>query len=711
MAETQKAKRRLKPRSLTATLGMGFVALSLVVLVLASSLQLYAYFLAEQAVVAGKQRLIAQNAANEVRSFIQDRFEELKAAVKFSDLSNPTPAVVDRNLGKLLGLQPAFRQLIQLDVDGQVIARSSRRSQTAGSKAMDRFRAEALARTSQKEQYISPAYIDEITFEPLLVMAVPVQDIFGDYQGSLIAEVNLKFMWDLVDRLKVGETGVAYVVDRPGNLLAFGDITRVLAGENLSNLAEIAEFVKREDVFSEFEEEGMSVSTGINGTRVVAAYVPLGTPDWAVVTELPVVEAYTDVIQNFAISGMIILIIAVLAGITGVYLARSLAAPLHSLTETVTRITGGETQLQAKVEGPTEVAQLAEAFNKMTSQLQILLSSLEEQVQERTAELSLSMEVGQRASVIRNLGELLPTITEFIREQFDLYYVHVYFVDDISENLVIKAGTGTVGQELLARRHMLPVGPGSIVGQVAATGQSIVVSDTEQSEIHKPNPLLPHTRSELAVPLTVEGRVIGVLDMQSDQANTFTEKNLTVFEAMGIQLAISIDSAQQWTVSQHAQQRAEEALKRLTRETWSENLVTRREIPAYAYDLSIVTPVGSQTENGGVSVPVAVQNQAIGELSVKTSNGRALSADEQALMNAVAQQLAQKAENLRLFEQTQQRATREQIARQITDKIRASDDIESALKTAVVELSKALGAARAVVDLQVRRSSDESDQK
>jgi GAF domain-containing protein len=309
--------------------------------------------------------------------------------------------------------------------------------------------------------------------------------------------------------------------------------------------------------------------------------------------------------------------------------------------------------------------------------------------------------VGQQAAAIKNLDELLPTITEFIRQRLNLYHTQVYFVDDVGENLVIRAGTGDVGQQLLARRHSLPIGPGSVVGQVAAEARTMVVADTAHSQIHRPSPLLPNTRSELAVPLQIENRVIGVLDMQADRENTFTERNQTVFEALATQLAIAVDSAQQWTQAQAAQQKAQEALRQLTRESWTQTLASRRGALGFAYNLSTVIPLTVEVDNKGVTVPVEVQNEPIGQLMVDIPPDRGLTADEYALMSAVAQQLGQKAENLRLFEQTQQRAAREQMARQIADKIRASRNNEAALKTAAAELSQALGASRTVVNLQV----------
>jgi putative methionine-R-sulfoxide reductase with GAF domain len=306
----------------------------------------------------------------------------------------------------------------------------------------------------------------------------------------------------------------------------------------------------------------------------------------------------------------------VLAGVLALFVAQLLTGPITRLTGVAQQIASGNLQTQAIVESQDETGQLAQTFNSMTTQLRGLIGLLEDQVQARTAELALSMTVGQRAAAIRELTELLPTITEFIRHQFNLYYTQVYFVDSLGENLVLQSGTGTVGQELLSRQHSLPVGAGSIVGRVATGRKSIVVPDTENSEIHKANPLLPETRSELAIPLIVEDQVIGVLDMQADQINTFTETNMTVFEAMATQLAVAIDSAQQWAIAQDSQRRLEDVVRRLTRDAWGTKLAPHKGTLGFAYDLSTITPLPSTPQNGGVSVPVAIQNERIGHLSV-----------------------------------------------------------------------------------------------
>jgi GAF domain-containing protein len=209
---------------------------------------------------------------------------------------------------------------------------------------------------------------------------------------------------------------------------------------------------------------------------------------------------------------------------------------------------------------------------------------------------------------------------------------------------------------------------------------------------------LPGIRSELAVPLVVENQVIGVLDVHSTAANAFSEESLTVFEAMATQLAISIDGAWQWASAVAAQEKSEQALKLLTHQAWSEHLASLKEELGYVYDLSALEPL-KDIPAGDVSFPLMVQNQPIGELAVKVPDGKKLSEDEQALLLAVSQQLAQKAENLRLFDQTQRRASRERVTRKITDRMRAAPDVETILKTGLGELAQVLGVSRTYVKL------------
>lgn len=475
--------------------------------------------------------------------------------------------------------------------------------------------------------------------------------------------------------------------------------------ENLSApLPGLAAGLTRVNTDSPYFSGETNSDQGDNADKEQVAVVKLKTKPWLVTFSEPQSEFLAPLQAQTRMILFLAVIIMILVTFVAVGVGQYLASPIVRLTQVAQRVAGGDLAARAPIETQDETGQLATVFNTMTNQLQSLIGSLEDQVRERMVELSLSVQVGQQAAAIRDLSELLTTITEFIRDRFNLYYTQIYFVDDIGENLVLKAGTGEVGTELLARHHSLPIGGNSIVGQVASSKQPVVVSDTTKSDIHQPNALLPETHSELAIPLTVEGQVIGVLDMQASQVNTFIPDNLTVFEAMATQLAISIDGAQQWARAQEARQRAEEAIRLLTREGWSDRLASHPEGKlGFAYNLSAITPLRSEPETNGyeaISATVAVQQEPIGRLAVEVPPARKWTDDERSLVEAVAQQLGQKAENLRLFELTQQRAAREQMARQIVDKVRASRDVETALQTVAQELAQVLR-TKAVIDLRV----------
>lgn len=374
-----------KTRSAAATLAIVFLILSFVALLISYIPQVFVGVRAEQEIVDCKQQLAAQGAASTVTSFIEEKFSELEAAVQVGDLVSVAEEEQKGTVEKLLGLEPAFRSLVLFDLQEQELVRVSRLSRVASERVMDRIGSDLFAQLERENRYVGPVYVDELTSEPMVLMAVPAIDIFGDSQGTLVAEVNLKFMWTLIDRLRVGETGLAYVVDRQGNLIASGDVSLVLRGENAGHLDIVGEFMHNPVPAG---EAATVTFQGINDILVIGTYVPLGVPDWAVVVELPMAEAIQPGVKSTVLSVSVMLVVAALVGLVGVYIARRLAVPLLDLTETATRIARGETDLQAAVEGPTEVVSLAKAFNNMTVQLREMLRSEEEHSAELQQEIA-----------------------------------------------------------------------------------------------------------------------------------------------------------------------------------------------------------------------------------------------------------------------------------------------------------------------------------
>jgi putative methionine-R-sulfoxide reductase with GAF domain len=545
-----RTKKPRGPRSLTTTLAIAFLILSVVVLLIANGLQVLSSITTQQQVVAGKLQLFAQAASQPVSSFIRDKFRVLETVASRDNLPARSPTEQRQILDGALGQDPAFRQLMVLDAQDQPTAQASRLSQAMSGQSADLLSAELLTQVKQGQQYISSVYIDPNTSEPLIFVAVPATNALGDFQGTLAAEVNLKFMWDLVDQLKVGETGLAYVVDEQGNLIAFGDTSRVLSGESVQDLKEVRQFVGDPSSTTAGASE---MSTGILGTTVVGAYAPLGTPPWAVVTELPWEEAYRDVIQQIVASIVITIIVATLAGLAGAYLARRLAKPLVSLTGTATRIADGEIGLQAAIGGTSEVASLATAFNSMTSELRNLIGGLEQRVAERTRALATSTEVSRRLSTILDREQLIREVVDQMQSAFGYYHTQIYLTEPIGKSLIMAGGTGEAGAVMVARGHSLPKGKG-LVGRAAEANTIVLVSDTSANAEWLPNPLLPETKSELAVPIALGDEVIGVLDVQHNVTDGLTQSDADLIQSVANQVAIALQNSRSYAVAQrHAE--------------------------------------------------------------------------------------------------------------------------------------------------------------
>ncbi|MBN2117493.1 MAG: cache domain-containing protein, partial [Anaerolineales bacterium] len=207
--ETIKKNGAQTARSLTATLAIAFFTLSIVILLINGGTALFNNYLSYQETLSARQLLVAQDASKTVANSIQEKFSVLETIVESEDLFTADSETKQATLESLLGLQPAFRQLAILSPTGRQLAQISRQSSALAQQFKSRLEGDVLTQTKDGQRYISPVYIDDVTSEPQVVIAVPIQNVFGDFQGVLVAELNLKFMWDLVDQLEVGETGYA----------------------------------------------------------------------------------------------------------------------------------------------------------------------------------------------------------------------------------------------------------------------------------------------------------------------------------------------------------------------------------------------------------------------------------------------------------------------------------------------------------------------
>ncbi len=292
----------------------------------------------------------------------------------------------------------------------------------------------------------------------------------------------------------------------------------------------------------------------------------------------------------------------------------------------------------------------------------------------RARNLFLAADVARRLSQLRDLSDMLTETVELIRASFGLYYVQIYLSNPNQTALILKAGTGEVGAELLRRGHRLALAPNSLNGRAAFERRPVIVSDTEESAAFLPNPLLPKTRSEMAIPLISGERVLGVLDMQSDQVGLLNEGNSPVFEALAGQLAIAVQNAHLLTQAQEARAEAEAQARRLTEQGWQDFLdaIERGQRIGFVFDQHQTAPLKGKTltdpaVDNALQVPIDVSGARLGVIQLSHDPQQTWSEREAEILQAVARQLAQHIDNLRLLAQAERyRAEAEQAVRRLT---------------------------------------------
>ncbi len=410
-----KLKRKNKKfRSLTSTLTAAFLGLSAIVLFITSSISMYSNFKNNRNIIAGQQQLIAREAADTVKVFIQEKIRVLSVAAYIGNFENSTATEWSITLSRLLGMEPSFRHLTLLNPQQQELYTLSRTSNQTLTKLTPEVKEEIRKQLSAGKTYVGAVYIDETSFEPMVLTAVPIRNVFGDFRGSLVTEVNLKFMWDLVGSLKIGGKGNAYVVNKDGDLLAFTDISRVLRGENLSGLRTVANFMNQDS----FTESKASVAQGILGTTVISSYVPLGEPDWAVLVELPWGEAYSSVIRTLITSLLVTLFSLTLAIFAGRYLAQRITDPLLKLRDATRTISKGNLDTRIEIESEDEIGELAINFNRMVESISALLSKTKHAVNVIWEQSTLLREnAGQSAENMSSLAISIEQISKGAMEQ------------------------------------------------------------------------------------------------------------------------------------------------------------------------------------------------------------------------------------------------------------------------------------------------------
>ncbi len=248
--------------------------------------------------------------------------------------------------------------------------------------------------------------------------------------------------------------------------------------------------------------------------------------------------------QQSLLNGGIALGISVIVGLFISYLlVVSITGRLGDLTRSAAAMQEGNLDQTVVVAGRDEVSLLGTTFNKMAAQLREFIATLEQRVAERTRALATSAEVSRRLSTILDREQLVREVIEQMQSAFGYYHTQIYLTDPSGKSLIMAGGTGEAGAVMVARGHSIPRGKG-LVGRAAETNTVVLVANTAANSEWLPNPLLPETKSELAVPIALGGQVIGVLDVQHDIVGGLQQQDADLIQSIANQVAIALQNIQ-----------------------------------------------------------------------------------------------------------------------------------------------------------------------
>jgi PAS domain S-box-containing protein len=176
----------------------------------------------------------------------------------------------------------------------------------------------------------------------------------------------------------------------------------------------------------------------------------------------------------------------------------------------------------------------------------------EDAIRRRNDYLAAAAEIGGLVTSTLDLNTIFSRAVNLVRERFGFYHAAIFVSEETGFNVILREATGDAGAEMKRRQHSLPVNEKSVVGKATQTGSAVVINNTALSPTHRPNPLLPETRAEAAIPLHVGVRIIGALDIQSQLVDSFTPDDISVLQILADQIAIAIDNARSYELSQQA---------------------------------------------------------------------------------------------------------------------------------------------------------------
>lgn len=620
---------------------------------------------------------------------------------------------------------------------------------------------ESNANREKPEPVWSPVYSDATGLGLVTTIAVPVHTQTGDLVGVVGLDITLAEVQNQIESSQFLETGYSFLLDETGNAIILPvEGYHDLLGRDPNpkqptpNLIQEAGSPALEAILKRMiaGEKGFATLT-LEDREIYIAFTPVQSstggemiiPGWSLAS----VVAADDVLANVAglqtelemttrrvllsrilpigaVVGLLLVIAAYVA-------TNRLVRPILKLADSAGQLGSGDWEKpipalnEVKRNNRDEIGLLAGTLESMASQLRQTFGQLEQRVADRTQalerrslQLQTAAEISGRITLTQDLDTLLNIAVNLICDRFGYYNVGIFLIDEINQYAHLRAASGELGQKLVKRQIRIRVGETGegLIGYVTRFGQPRIAGDVETDRLYVPEPLLSDARSELTLPLRSGPKIIGALDVQSDQPQAFSEEDVTVLQTLADQLATAIENVRLVAQMKSTLDETRQLMHEETARGWR-NLLARNDRLGFEYDRLEVRPLptseppkpalGSAAAdtmfnqaNGShlLKIPVRLRDQVIGMIGLESDEpDHHWTADELAIAEATANQAAISIENARLLAESRRLIAREKLTTDITSRLRASLDMQSVLQSAARAIAEQLNISEVVVDL------------
>lgn len=406
-----------------------------------------------------------------------------------------------------------------------------------------------------------------------------------------------------------------------------------------------------------------------------------------------------DIFRLLQSQSIVFTVLALCLGVGFAYsLSKAVADPIYELIRTFNKIEQGDLTQRVRVTATDELGIVTVQFNRMLARLEVLQGTLEQQVIERTRQLAATNEVARVATSSLDPEQLLARITPLFHEQFGYYFAAIYLLDPSGRWAELKEATGEAGRVLKQNRHRLEVMGRSMVGAAIHERAPRIAQIASEEKQRFENPLLPYTRSEIALPLLVGDRVLGALNVQSTKESDFGPQVIETMTNMAAQVAIALENARLFQEAQQIIREMRTVQQQYLLESWGSFSEENR---------SLEYRLGDEPDDDSpkLEIPISLRDQVLGEIRLQGKDE--WTPEQQSLVDAIATQAAVALENARLVSESRQIALRERMVAEINSKIWSAATIDGVLQTAIKELGRRLDASTAVVELRMDAETKE----